>query len=263
MPAALSRITLCALALCAAVVGAVRPAFGDQITVFAAASLQKALGQIAQAWQQESGHNVVLSFAGSATLARQVQAGAPADLVITASEAWMQALIDSGDVQAQTRRDILSNTLVLVAHGQSRAKASAQILDDPAALRDLLYQRSLAMALVDAVPAGIYGKQALQSLGLWDAVQPRLVQAESVTGALQFAASGAVDFAIVYATDAMGAAHIRQIGHFAPRHHDPIRYPAALTRHSQNPAAAAAFLAYLSMPAAQAIWRAAGFQVLL
>lgn len=260
--------TLCA-ALRALVIGAVlclglAPARADQVTVFAAASLKSALEKIGAAWAGESGHQVVFSFASSATLARQIQAGAPADLILTASADWMQALVESGDVRPESRRDLLTNRLVLVARAGLPAPwhGASTTLDNPQQIKDLLQDVTLAMALVDAVPAGIYGKQALHSLGLWDGLQPRVVQAENVTAALQFVASGAVDYGIVYATDAQGTPNVQLIGTFAPESHDPILYPAAITRQSRHPQAAADLLRYLTRPAARAVWQQAGFGVL-
>lgn len=235
------------------------PACADQITVFAAASLKAALSEVATAWTAATGHSAVFSFAGSSALAKQIQSGAPADVFIPASRDWMDAVAASGDIDAGTRRDILSNSLVLVAHGAEAAPVSLGAGTD---LAQRLGTGKLAMALVDAVPAGIYGKQALTSLGLWQGVQAQVVQAENVTGALQFVATGAAAMGIVYATDAKGVADVRIIGTFPAGSHDPITYPAARTRHSRQKDAAAAFLDFLTTPSATDIWQRAGFKML-
>ena len=235
------------------------PALPGEITVFAAASLQRALGEIGLAWGAATGHSVVFSFAGSSALARQIQMGAPADLFIPASVDWMDAVADTGEIDIATRRDILSGSLVLVAHG---AGVAPMAIDASLPLADMLGGGRLAMALVDAVPAGIYGRQALVSLGLWDGVQGQLVQAENVTGALNFVAAGAAGFGIVYASDAKGAADISVIGTFPASSHDPITYPAAVTRSSAAPMLAVQFLDFLTSDSARAIWQKAGFTVL-
>lgn len=257
----LTKLRARALALCAALCAALAPlpALSGEITVFAAASLKGALTEIGAAWGADTGHGAVFSFAGTPALARQIQSGAPADVYIPASSDWMQALADRGDIDAATRRDILSNSLVLVAHGAGVAPVA---IDANLPLADMLGGGRLAMALVDAVPAGIYGKQALVSLGLWDGVQGQIVQAEHVTGALSFVATGEAPLGIVYASDAKGAGNISVIGSFPKGSHDPITYPAAVTAHSAAPALAAQFLDFLSSDTASAIWQKAGFVVL-
>jgi molybdate transport system substrate-binding protein len=233
------------------------PAWGDTITVFGAASLKSALTEIGAQWAKVSGHEIVFSFAGSSALARQIQQGAPADIFIPASQDWMTAVIASGDMNAPSRRDILGNSLVLIA--PAPAGPSAQIGAD-FDLAGRLAGGKLAMALVDAVPAGIYGQQALTSLGLWDSVLDQIVQADSVTGALNFVVTGEAALGIVYASDAKGIAGVQVIGTFAPSSHDPITYPAALSREAKP--AAAEFLDFLTSPQAKEIWHGAGFAVL-
>lgn len=233
-----------------------RAAAGD-VLVFAAASLGGALDRVAQDWQAETGHRVTMSYAGSSALARQIQAGAPADVVILASADWMDALAASGDLRADTRRDILGNRLVLVAHGRNVPGVDiGPALDLPG----LLQGGRLAMAMVDAVPAGVYGKQALTSLGLWAGVEPFVAQAENVRAALVLVAQGEAPLGIVYATDAAAGDNVTVIGTFPAATHDPITYPAAITAVSQSPAAQE-FLDHLSSPAARAIWQAAGYSV--
>lgn len=234
------------------------PAQSTQITVFAAASLNRALAEIGAVWGAQTGQTPVFSFAGSSALARQIQAGAPADVFIPASRDWMDAVAATGDIDTSTRRDILSNSLVLVAHGG----AAAAVVDAQLPLADMLGEGKLAMALIDAAPAGIYGRQALTSLRLWDGVQGQIVQAQNVTGALNFVSAGEAEMGIVYASDAIGVADISVIGRFPSGSHDPITYPAAVTQSSAAPQVARDFLAFLTSPAARAIWQKAGFEVL-
>lgn len=230
-------------------------AAADTVLVFAAASLTGALDRVAEAWAAETGHRAVMSYAGSSALARQIQEGAPADIFISASVEWMDALAVSGDLRPDTRRDVLGNALVLVAHGRDAAPVT---LDAGLDLPGLLGDGRLSMALIEAVPAGIYGRQALSALGLWDGVAGRVAQSDNVRAALAFVATGEAPLGIVYATDAAAEDNVTVIATFPPGSHDPIVYPAAITAQSDSPAAAS-FLDFLSGPAARAIWAEAGF----
>ena len=224
------------------------------VTVFAAASLTDALDRVAALWSQETGNRAVMSYAGSSALARQIQEGAPADIFISASPEWMDTVQASGDIRADTRRDILGNSLVLIAHGAAEPVTIDAGLDLPA----MLEGGRLSMAMVDSVPAGIYGKAALTHLGLWEAVAPLVAQSENVRTALAFVARNEAPLGIVYATDAVAQEDVTVIGTFPADSHDPITYPAALTTQAPAPEAQA-FLDYLSSPAAQAVWTEYGF----
>lgn len=226
-----------------------------EVTVFAASSLTDALGRVADAWTAATGHRVVLSFAGSSALARQIQQGAPTDLYISASQDWMDAVAATGDLRAGTRRDILANSLVLIAHGGDAAPVT---LDSALDIAGLLGDGRLSMALVDAVPAGIYGKAALQHLGLWDSVAAKVAQSDNVRAALAFVARNEAPLGIVYATDAAVAEAVGIVATFPADSHAPITYPAAITAQSQSPVAQD-FLDYLSSDAARVIWRDFGF----
>jgi molybdate transport system substrate-binding protein len=245
---------LAALALAAAPLRAA----ADDLTVFAAASLTNALNAVGAAWEARTGHSVTFSFAGSSALARQIQAGAPTDIFISASTAWMDAVADSGDLRAGTRRDILGNTLVLVAHGGDAAPVA---IDETLDLVGMLGDGRLAMALVDSVPAGVYGKAALTALGLWDDVAPLVAQADNVRAALAFVARNEAPLGIVYATDAVVEANVTIIGAFPEGSHAPITYPAAITAQATSPVAEA-FLEYLTSGPARTIWEDFGFRVL-
>lgn len=241
-----------ALAACVALIAS--PALADDVTVFAAASLTDALDRIAAQWSEETGQTAVMSYAGSSALARQIQQGAPADIFISASEEWMDAVQASEDIRPDTRRDLLGNSLVLIAHGD----AAPVIIDTTLDLTAMLDGGRLSMAMVDSVPAGIYGKAALTHLGLWDAVEPMVAQSDNVRSALTFVARGEAPLGITYATDAAAQDDVTILGTFPADSHDPIVYPAVVTAQSDNDQAQA-FLDYLSSDAARAVWTEFGF----
>lgn len=240
------------LALVCALTLAPLAANAGEVTVFAAASLGTALTEVATLWVEGTGHQAIIVPAGSATLARQIQQGAPADVFISANTTWMDVLDRGGQIQAGSRRDLVTNRLVLIGHG------NPPLLDlrAPDTLRDRLGSGRLAMAQVDAVPAGIYGKAALQSLGHWGAVADRVAQTDNVRAALALVAAGAAPLGIVYATDARSQARVTVLAVFPTDSHAPIVYPAAQTSDSTQ---AVAFLDFLMTPAAQRIFAAHGF----
>ncbi|MCC5972685.1 MAG: molybdate ABC transporter substrate-binding protein [Rubellimicrobium sp.] len=253
----LARRVVLALLASMVPVGAPLRAAADDLLVFAAASLTGALDQVAAAWTAETGHPVVMSYAGSSALARQIMEGAPADIFISSSVAWMDTIEASGDLTEGTRRDILGNTLVLIAHGRD---GSPVIIDAGLDLPGLLDGGRLSMALVEAVPAGIYGKASLTSLGLWSDVEPLVAQSDNVRAALAFVAQGEAPLGIVYATDAVVEDNVTVIGTFPEGSHDPIVYPAAVTAQSDSPVAVG-FLDFLTSDTARAIWREFGFSI--
>lgn len=231
------------------------PAAGQaRITVFAAASTKTALDEAAAAFQQETGNQVVVSYAGSAALARQIQLGAPADVFISANPGWMDVLQQEGLVDPGTRFDFLTNRLVLVAHGRDAASVALETAD----LAGLLGEGRLAMALVDAVPAGIYGKAALTALGHWPEVVPKVAQAANVRAALALVVSGEAPLGVVYATDAAAAGDVSVIAMFPEASHPPIIYPAAAVAGTAGEEARA-FLAYLRSAAARSVFERHGF----
>ena len=235
----------------AAAVLAATPALAE-VTVFAAASLKTALDEVAADWTEKTGVNVLLSYGGTPTLARQIEAGAPADIFFSAAGTWMDYLQDRKLIRPETRRDILGNRLVLIS---STSRAASVKLDTGAKVKDLLGDERLSMALVDAVPAGQYGKEALMSLGVWDAVKDQVIQSENVTQALRLVATGEVAFGIVYMSDLVGdGGAVKLVGSFPEDSHRPIVYPAALTADDAGPEAAAV-LDYLAEPAAIAVFQ--------
>ncbi|MFG6079868.1 molybdate ABC transporter substrate-binding protein [Paracoccus litorisediminis] len=243
------------LPLIAAALIALSPAaHADEITIFAAASLKTALDEIAAKWQESHDDKVVISYAGSSKLAQQIQAGAPADIFISASTDWMDEVQKSGDIDEATRTDILGNTLVLVGTGKP---ASAEVTELPALLAD----GKLAMALVNSVPAGQYGKQSLEKLGLWSKVEPQVAQADNVRAALMLVATGEAPLGIVYGSDAVAEPGVGVVGTFPADSHDAIIYPGAVTKNADTPQAAA-FLQSLKADPAKSVFEAQGFTVL-
>ncbi|MGR3762339.1 molybdate ABC transporter substrate-binding protein (plasmid) [Roseobacteraceae bacterium NS-SX3] len=245
------------LALVLAAVLAAGGAQAGSVTVFAAASLKSALDSIAAGFEQQTGHEVTLAFAGSSALARQIEHGAPADVFIPANPQWMDHLEAAGRIDPESRFVLAGNRLVLIAHGAGAAPVELSPELDLAAMLD---GRPLAMALVDAVPAGIYGKAALSSLGLWQAVAGQVAQASNVRAALALVTAGEAPLGIVYATDAAAGTGVSVIATFPPATHPPITYPAAAVAPGANPQTTQ-FLAYLRSEEARAILAAQGFLV--
>jgi molybdate transport system substrate-binding protein len=224
--------------------------------VFAAASLREAMDDQARLFEASTGNKVIVAYAASSALARQIEAGAPADVFISADVGWMDYVDARGLVVAGTRVDLLRNALVLVAPQASTIRLTAE---PGFALADALAGGRLAMANPDSVPAGKYGRRALESLGVWASVAPRVARAENVRAALFLVSRGEAPLGIVYRTDALADPGVRVVATFPERSHPPIVYPAALMRNSRS-AAAAALLAAMQTPQARAAWRRRGFE---
>ena len=249
MPRRIAMVSLIALLM-------TRPAAAEEVVVFAAASLKNALDAVAADFQADTGHQVTISYAGSNALARQILQGAPADVFISAAVNWMDEVEKGGLVLA--RRDLLGNSLVLIASGKDApAVAIAPGFD----LAGLLGDGRLSMAMVDAVPAGQYGKAALEALGVWKTVEGAVAQSENTRAALALVSAGEAPFGIVYATDAAADDNVTVVGTFPEDSHPPIVYPAALLTGAAD-AADRAFLAALSSDAAAATFAAQGFVIL-
>lgn len=234
------------------------PARAEEVVVFAAASLKTALDEIAAEFRAETGHEVVISYAGSNHLAQQILQGAPADIFLSSAVNWMNVVEAAGLVVPGQRRDLLGNRLVLIAHGTG---AAAVNLEPGFDLAGLLGEGWLSMAMVDAVPAGQYGKAALQALGLWEAVAPQVAQSENVRAALALVATGEAPYGIVYASDAVAGEAVTVVAEFPEGSHAPIVFPAALLTGAAD-AADAAFFNALSSEAADATFAAQGFKIL-
>jgi molybdate transport system substrate-binding protein len=234
------------------------PAKAEEVVVFAAASLKTALDAVAADFQTATGNTVTISYAGSNALAKQIIEGAPADIFVSAAVNWMDAVEKAGLVVPGTREDLLGNTLVLVAHGKD---AKSVTIGPDFDLKGLLGDGKLSMAMVDSVPAGQYGKEALEKLGVWSAVEPAVAQSENVRAALDLVSRGEAPYGIVYASDAMSDPTVTVVGTFPDDSHKPIIYPAALLTGSAD-AADMAFFKALTLDAADARFKAQGFAVL-
>jgi molybdate transport system substrate-binding protein len=230
----------------------------QDVVVFAAASLTNALDEAAQLFERQGGAHTKISYAASSALAKQIESGAPADIFISADLDWMDYLEKRHLIREATRKNLLGNRLVLVAPADSDVKAEIKPGLD---LVGLLKGGRLAMADPDSVPAGKYGKAALEKLGIWNSVRAAVAPAETVRAALLFVSRRETPLGIVYATDAAADPRVRIVSVFPPDTHPPIIYPAALTADSKNPSAAR-LLEFLGSAAAKPIFEKQGFTVL-
>jgi molybdate transport system substrate-binding protein len=229
------------------------------ITVFAAASLKNALDEAAKLYHAQTGDKVTISYAASSALAKQIESGAPADVFFSADLDWMDYLQEKNLIDVGSRHTLLGNTLVLVAPKDSTV--SLAIGKDFPLLQALGAGGKLAMAQVESVPAGKYGKAALTDLGVWDAVAPRVAQAENVRAALAFVARGEAALGIVYGTDAKSEPAVRVIGTFPADSHPKILYPVALLASASTKPEARKFLDFLLSSAAAPAFEAQGFSI--
>jgi molybdate transport system substrate-binding protein len=227
------------------------------ITVFAAASLKESLDAATADWTASSRQKVLVSYAASNALARQIEQGAPADVYISADEAWMDYLQGRKLLATHTRFDLVRNRLVVVAPANGML-ARIDLARSGDFLRALGGGR-LALAEVESVPAGKYAREALIRQGLWQDVSARLAQGENVRAALAFVAKGEAPLGIVYATDARAEPKVRVVAEFAPAMHARIAYPAAALARGDSASASKGFLAFLRGERARAIFSRAGF----
>jgi molybdate transport system substrate-binding protein len=258
----MERTMLARLATLAVAAGLVGPAAFAQdrapVTVFAAASLKNALDEAVAIYARRTGTRVTVAYAASSALARQIEALAPADLFISADRDWMDYVQKRGLIRPETRVNLLGNRLVLIAPSDSQASFP---VDRSMPLARTLGGGRLAMADPDTVPAGKYGKAALEALGAWAAVALRLARAENVRAALALVARGECPLGIVYATDAAVERRVRVVGAFPADTHPPIVYPAAVTAAASG-AAARDFLQFLGSAEAKPVFEKYGFTVL-
>ena len=249
------------VALCAALVSLTTASAlaqgSGRLTVFAAASLTDVLQEIGTTYGREHGKRVVFSFAASMTLARQIDLSAGADLFISADTESMDYLDQRNRIAKPSRENLLANRLVLIAPADSNVTLA---IAPQMRIAEALRGGRLAMANVETVPAGRYGRAALTALGVWTQVADRLAQGEDVRTALAYVARGEAPLGIVYATDARVEPRVRVVATFPENTHPPIVYPIALTREAAPDAAQ--FLAYLRGQAARAVFERAGFTVL-
>lgn len=223
--------------------------------VFAAASLQESLNAVADAWAAKHHERPTISFAASSALAKQIDAGAPADIFISADEPWMDDVQKNGLVAAGTRISFLANTLVLIAPAGSTGTVA---IKPGFPLAKALGDGKLAMADPDSVPAGKYGKAALGALGVWPQVEGKVVRGDSVRAALAFVERGEAPYGIVYATDAFASKKVRIVGVFPSKSHAPITYPIARLSAASSPDAEA-FRRFVISKDGRAIFRKFGF----
>jgi molybdate transport system substrate-binding protein len=229
------------------------PARADTLTVFAAASLKESLDEAAHAFEASSGHTLRISYAASSALAKQIEAGAPAQVFISADEEWMD-YVESRKLLKRRRVNLLVSSLVLIAPA---GKAPQLRIEPGFALAAALGDGRLAIADTRAVPAGKYGRAALESLGVWAQVQGRLAPTENVRAALALVARAETPLGIVYRTDAQAEPRVAIVDTFPASSHPPIVYPLGVLRDA--PAAADDLAAFLAAPATRAIWRRHGF----
>jgi len=243
-----------AILLAALLVGATQ-ALASDLRVFAAASLREALDAQVRRFEAASGHKVTVAYAASNTIAKQIEAGAPADIFISADVDWMDYLDARKLLAPGSRANLLRNRLVLIAPASSK---SALTIGPDFALAAALGSERLALANPDSVPAGKYAKAALQMLGVWGSVSKQVARTENVRAALMLVARGEAPLGIVYATDALAERSVRVVDTFAENTHPPIVYPIAITATSGSPVARM-FVAYLASDAARTTWERYGF----
>lgn len=247
---------LCALGVAFAASAAPAQEHATALTVFAAASLKESLDEAAAAYRRQTGQPVRASYAASSALARQIEQGAPADLFFSADLDWMDYLQQRRLLVEASRRDVLGNTLVLIAPRDSAARPLA--LAPGTDLRPLLGEGRLALALTASVPAGKYARAAFERLGMWPQLQSRVAEGENVRAALMLVARGEAPLGVVYGSDARAEPRVRVLATFPADTHAPIVYPVAVVKASRHPGAAG-FAHWLRGPQAAAIFRRHGF----
>lgn len=253
-----SRIRRRAFALAAVavlVLAGATTANAQQPTVFAAASLKDALDEIDSRYQAKGGGKAAISYASSAALAKQIESGAPADIFISADLDWMDYVEKRKLVKPGTRTNLLRNEIVLIAPADSKASFT---IGPKFPLARLLGDGRLAMADPDSVPAGKYGKAALETLEVWSSVADRVARTENVRAALAFVSRGEAPFGIVYRTDASADKKVRIVGTFPATSHPPIIYPAGMLVEGKSPVAEKYFQ-FIKSTEAQATFRKHGF----
>jgi molybdate transport system substrate-binding protein len=230
---------------------------GD-LVIFAAASLKNALDDINAQWKKETGKEAKISYAASSALAKQIENGAPAQIFISADIPWMDYVEKKSLIKTDTRSNLLGNRIVLIA-----PKDKAQPIDIKPGfdLATIIGDGRLAMANIDAVPAGKYGKAALETLGAWNSISAKVAQAENVRAALLLVSRGEAPAGIVYQTDAAADPEVSVVGVFPADSHPPVIYPIALLAGSDNPQAAE-YLEFLKSDEAHPFFEAEGFEIL-
>jgi len=255
MPTMMKKTYLCAVTFGASLLIQTHAVAADAITVYAAASLTNAVNELDAIYEQKNKTEVKTSYAGSSTLAKQIEAGAPADVFMSADVQWMDYLQNKQLVAPTDRINLLGNRLVVITPKDRPIKLKMDKSFDPTTA----IQGKLCTGDTKSVPVGKYAKQALTSLGWWDKVQPRLVETEDVRAALNFVARGECQVGIVYATDAAISKDVVVAGIFPENTHPPIIYPVGLTKKNAD---SIKFYKFLQSGQAKTIFKKYGFSVL-
>jgi len=253
MPRVHRALAAIVLALC--VVFMVTDVAAADVTVFAAASLKESMDDVARQFEAATGNKVIVAYGASNALARQIEAGAPADLFISADMEWMDDLDQRHLLVPDSRSNLLRNALVLIAPASSAAVLK---IVPNFGLAAALGSDKLAMANPDSVPAGKYGKSALESLGVWSSVEKQVARAENVRAALALVSRGEAPFGIVYRTDAMADKGVKVVDTFPPSSYPPIVYPVALLAAGGSPSART-LLDFMRAAATRPVWEKYGF----
>ncbi|MBL28981.1 MAG: molybdate ABC transporter substrate-binding protein [Rhodospirillaceae bacterium] len=240
--------------------GASGLAAARDVLVFAAASQKDALDAVIEAYEAGGGGDVDAAYESSSTLARQIEQGAPADIFVSANPKWMDYVEERGLIDKATRKDLLGNSLVLIVPKDSTV--GTVTIAPGFDLAGMLGDSRMAMGDPDHVPAGTYGRQALESLGVWSDIEPKVARADNVRAALALVSRGETPFGIVYGSDAVADKTVRVAGTFPDDSHPAIIYPVAVTTDASNAEAAAAFLAFMATSEAAAIFERYGFRLL-
>ncbi len=254
----LARLIAVLVAVCGATWSLAR-AQDRSLTVFAAASMKNALDEVDAAFTAKTGVKISASYAASSALAKQLELGAPADILVSADTAWMDYAIGKKVIKPSSRVDLLGNSLVLIAPKNSTINSVT--IDQGFNLAKLAGDGRIATGDVRAVPAGKYAKAALENLGAWQAAEPKLAMVESVRAALALVTRGEAPLGIVYSTDAGVEPGVKIIGRFPASSHPPIIYPVAATAGAKT--GAADYLAFLRSSAAKVIFEKYGFSYLI
>ena len=258
----LKRISMLA-AFAAAVLFAAAPnaarAQDKSITVFAAASMKNALDDVDAAFTKKTGIKVVASYDASSALMKQIEGGAPADVFVSADLKWMDYGSQKKLIKDDTRVNLLGNELVLIAPKDS--KIDKVTIAPGFDLAKLAGDGRIATGDVAAVPVGIYAKAALEKLGIWASVEPKMAMAANVRAALVLVARGEAALGIVYSTDAKVEPGVKVVSVFPESSHDPIVYPVAATVNAKPDATP--YLAFLRSAAAKTIFESYGFTYLV
>ncbi|MDC9596429.1 molybdate ABC transporter substrate-binding protein [Xenorhabdus anantnagensis] len=231
----------------------------DKVTVFAAASLTNALADIAAQYKKEKQGDIVVSYASSSTLARQIEQGAPADIFISADQQWMNYATDKQLIAENTRHTLLGNQLVLIALKES--KLDKIDINRETKWKTLLAGGRLAVGDPDHVPVGIYAKESLQYLNAWDTVNPLMARTNNVRSGMALVERAEAPLGIVYGSDAVASNKVKVVGVFPPESHKPVEYPVAIIKGHEKQAVRN-FYDYLKTPETAAIFKRYGFSPL-